>query len=360
MSLNDEALADLQQTNTQLTTHVSGHMQEDKLPPENANDLAKMVGTTATAKVQFQDVSTSTTKVLDLQDVADEIAGAGGVSRADADTVNTAFEGFYGNVSAHEFTRIPTATNYRFTLEFMSRSIKVVQEGVRSKFEAFLSGPLKDVQATVAHIQAEHIETLQEVYGAIAAKATQLAQQIENNKNLVVPFPQGTFTDLRTVGLQLIDPEHLRVPDMDTRALEASVKNFQDLWKEYGLFRSLMLGVLENKSSDEITSSASMISSIPRITTIADLLKIASSPYLLEVLHTFITQTEKSAQAVELLAQEAQSILTNPVEVQKFLAIHTETIGRMLADAHTLVEAVANLLQIANSLDIIITDFARF
>lgn len=365
MSINDEAMQDIEQDGGDVQTVVvqtelNKHMQEVKPLPEGSQDFMNTVAKAATAQVAFKDVHEKTNKLMDLQDMAQEIAHAGAISKSDAQSVGTSFENFSSVISLNEFTRIPSKTNFVFTVGFMDRSIKVAQEGLRSKFESFMNEPLNDVKCMLDRIEDEHLPALVKEYSCLSAMAVKLLPQIQQNKNLIVPSGES-FVDMRTIALQELDLQTIAgQTGFDILKLRAALENFKQLWGEYGIFRSMLVGVLEGKSVQEIKSSGAMVSSIGKMASIVDLCKILASPYLLEVLHTLYDWCEDSADKVEDLVDSGKAVMMDGVASQKFLVENSGAIGGMLGSAHSLSEAVATLIQMAPSFEVLLEDFARF
>ena len=365
MSINDEAVADLEQDSDAVQavvvqTELNKHMQEVKPVPENSQDFMNTVAKAATAKVAFKDIHDKTNKILDLQDMAEEIASAGAISKSDAQSVGTSFENFSTAISLNEFTRIPSKTNYTFTMEFMRRSIKVAQEGLRSKFESFMNEPLNDVKCMLDRIEDEHLPALEKQYACLSAMAVKLLPLIQQNKNLIVPSGES-FVDMRTIALQELDLQSTAgQTGFDILTLRAALENFKQLWGEYGIFRSLMVGVSEGKSVGDIVSTSAMVSSIGKMTSIVDLCGILASPYLMRVLHELYGCCEDAAGKVETLVDSGKAVMMDGVASQKFLVENSSTIGHMLASAHSLSEAVATLIQMGPGFEVLLEDFSRF
>lgn len=362
MSLNDDALSDLPKPDENiasilLTTTPDSKMRETVPPSPEANDYLGLISKTNDVKVKFKELETGSTKALDMKDLMEEVSTAGKISRSDADTVNTAFEGFYNAVSPLEFTRIPTGTNLKFSLSYMSKTLKAAMESIHGDFNAFFQQPLNDVEAIADRIEQQHLPAIEKALTCAIAQRNELTEKIATNKNLIIPYKDG-FVDLRQLALQDIEIDKYTIDHFDARRFATALKNFQELWKGYGIFRSLLIGVLDKKSIDEITSNDGMISTITRSTTIGELCDIFTLPALLDYVKQLYAKTRAALDMGKSLREAAAELPNDSEKWHNFLVDNSADIGEMVSCAHALSEATATLLHVFPSVETILETYA--
>lgn len=366
MSLNDEAIADLDTEIDQTTldsispkvtlvTKVEDTYQEE--PPVQLGKT--LLGQLPKMDVSFKMVQDGASKIVELEDVQTEISSSETISQTNAELVSTAFEGFFDQVRLSEFTRAPSKTNLAFTKRYMERHVQLAKEDFHSKFKSFLDDPLDDTIDLIEKLEEDYIPLITEEYAKLQASATLLKDAIRNNKHLILADGYE-FVDLRKLSLQ--DPlgaiKLLNKPEWKT--LVCAHANFQVMWKEYGVLRSVLVGVLNKKSLQEVFEYEHMGSSNMATIGICELADILGSTHLLDLLnqmHTFVCST---VEKVEALKEQGKSLMEDQEKSQAFVVENGKDIQAMAAALHHYSEAVATLLLLLPNAKILISGYASF
>lgn len=366
MSLNDQAMDDLDTETDQTTlnaiapkvilvTKVEDTYEED--PPVKLGKT--LLGQLPDINTSFRMVQNGASKIVELEDIQSEIASSDTISQTNAELVSTAFEGFFDQVRLSEFTRTPSKTNLAFTKRYMEHHIHLAKEDFHSKFKSFLQDPLDDAMDLIEKLEEDYIPTLTEEFGQLQATASLLKASICNNKNLI--FADGyEFIDLRKLSLQDSDKAVRLLNKPEWKTLACAHANFQVMWKEYGVLRAVLMGVFQKKSLQEIFDYEHMGGSSSALLNIVEFTEIMSSTYLLDVLgqmHSYVCST---AEKVEALKDQGQTLMEDQEKSQTFVVENGKDIQAMAAALHHYSEAVATLLLLLPNAKVLIAGYASF
>lgn len=366
MSLNDDAVADLQQVTDQNTldqispkvifrTEVQNTYDEKTEDPEAKSLLQKLPKLNAS----FMFVQQGATKITELEDVASEIMDSDQISQSEAELVSTAFEGFFDQVRLSEFTRTPSKTNLAFTKRFIQSKISLAKESFHSKFKTFLEEPLDDAQDVLEELQEEYIPALRQELAKLQASATLLKEQVIANPNLILADGYE-FLDLKKVALQEpVKAIHLlRKPEWKT--LACALLNFQAMWKEYGVLRAIMVGVLQKKTLKEIFSYEYMAESTLSMFNAVEFTEIMASTYLMDIIDGMYADVCEHIANVEKIREDGKSIMEDPEKSQTYIVENGKEIQEMAASFHHYSEAVATMMLLIPNAKVIVAGYASF
>lgn len=366
MPLNHDAVADLDQNTDEVLlndispkvifkTEVEETYEEKKEDPIASSLLKKL----PTLDSSFKMVQNGATKIVELEDVASEIMDSDEISQSEAELISTAFEGFFDQVRLSEFTRTPSKTNLAFTKRFIEGKISLAKENFHSKFKTFLEEPLDDALDVLEELQEEYIPALREELSKLQASATLLKDSIANNPHLILADGYE-FVDLRKIALQAPDKAVHLLKKPEWKTLACAILNFQAIWKEYGVLRSVLVGVLQKKTLQEIFECEHMAGCSMVTLTISEFTEIMSSTYLMDVIDQMYVNVCGHASKVEELRDECKNFMEDQEKSQTFIVENGKEIQEMAAAFHHYSEAVATLMLLVPNAKVLVAGFASF
>ena len=365
MSLNDNVLDDLEGNpglNEQpepiqkvvLATKVK--QTYDEPPTSSGRALLNKLPTTVDNIKLLQD---GASKIIELEDIQQEIEEDDSMSQSSAELVSTAFEGFFDNVRLSEFTRTPSKTNLVFTKRYMASQIKLAKEDFQYKFKTFLEKPLDDALDVLEELQEDYIPELRAELANLQSSCSLLKEKISSNKNLIL-VDGVKFIDLRKIALQHPE-EALRVlTNPEWRVLSCAIQNFQHMWKEYGVLRAVLVGVLQNKSLQEIFDCEHMGACTHVPLTIIEFTQIFASTRLMDVVDEMYAYVDGCVSKVEQLREEGMKLVEDQQKSQDFIVENGKAIQEMASAFHHYSEAVATLILLIPNAKVLVSGFATF
>lgn len=365
MSLNDGVLDDLDNPDTQqvadgssvvIQADVNDSWDEVQDTPTASSDLISKL---PNMDVSFKLVSDGATKVVELEDVASEITGKGNISQSDAENVAVTFEGFLNHVRLAEFTRCPSKTNYVYSTKFMERSIKIAKEDFQSKFQVFLENPVHDAMEVAEKLVEDYIPSLEVEWCDLQSFALSVKESIVSNKNLVV-MVKGVLTDLRKVSLQDLLFAEAQFNSDDMATSKKALENFQALWKEYGVLRSIVTGVQKNLPIEQIFSSEHMMLSMTANLNICELAEVLSSTYTLDIISSMRSKLIEVGEKAEQVKDDGKSVMDDQVASLKYIIENGKDIHNLAESIHRFTEAIVTLLMLIPNAKHLLLLFASF
>lgn len=176
-----------------------------KVPTEISEaDLTKLTN----ADITFQIVNKDITKIEDLEDIESEILAHESISQSDARHIEQEFTGFIGasKISIEEFTKLPSKTNYQFTVNFMDARLGKVKNTAVEGFSEFINGSLLDCASVLENIKETTLDATIDAIMKSREDFTSFIMTMADNKNLVIPY-DGTFVNITKMDIDVLDFE---------------------------------------------------------------------------------------------------------------------------------------------------------
>lgn len=226
--------------------------------------------------VSFNVVKDNVNKVIELQDVENDILAQESINRSNATLVNEVFPGLLGqSIRLEEFTHSPSKTNFLYVKKHMRNKISTEELSVINNFNDFLSKPLQDARAVLQKLSSDYIEAAVNRFTLLFYQFKELEAKLKVNKNTVVSC-KGEFVNLVNVDLFNICYNDIELNVPNKCLYDEASANIKQLMSNRS-FKSFILGSVEGKPAAVCLTADSMLEYAEKSITILDLCKVFGS-----------------------------------------------------------------------------------
>jgi hypothetical protein len=342
MSLNQEQLDDLEgetivgddntitppsilpQTKEELTIvpetkQLAGHAVELK------EDFEKKL---PTMDVSLKLVEENHSKIVDLEDVEQNILGDGKISQDGAEEVNAAAEGLFdGPITKSQFTAVPSGVNFQHVKKHMRARIALESAALVSNFKALIDQPIEDAKRMVAELQNDYLVFIRGEASYLAEQAVNLPERIASSQNMMVRIGQD-FQNLSTLDLTNI-PGDLNVNGAPR--FDLLVGALKKVLSDNNL-KAFVLAVGSGVDPAQASSCGHVLHFQTAAVTIKDLINFYRNSSVVDYIDDLGTFATNALQTLESIQTEGQGLQDNPEAVREYL---TKNAARLTGASET-------------------------
>lgn len=294
--------------------------------------------------VSFNVVKDGVNKVIELQDVENDIVAQEAINRSNAELVNEVFPGLLGtHVCLEEFTHTPSKTNFLYVKKHMQVKIALEQENIINDFNNFIAKPLQDAKAVMLKLTEDYIEAAIDRFSDLFYQFKDLEAKLKTNKNIVVSC-KGQFVNLLNTDLISIKYSEIDL-DIPTKALlDTATANLKQLF-ESRPFKSFILGSLEGKPVASCLTRDSMVQYGDSSISILDLCKIFSNSVVADNINSLKDIVNADIDVVNNISDQyaKESAIDNFVTVNDFIINNNDKVQNMIKSVQDICKLVLGI-----------------
>jgi hypothetical protein len=294
--------------------------------------------------VSFNVVKDGVNKVIELQDVENDILSQESINRSNAEFVNEVFPGLLGtHVSIEEFTHSPSKTNFLYVKKYMKTKIALEQEAIINDFNNFIAKPLQDAKVVMLKLSEDYIEFAIDRFNNLFFQFKDLESKLKVNKNTVVSC-KGEFVNLINKDLFSINYCDIDL-DIPTKSLlDNATTNLKQLF-DNRLLKSFILGSLDGKPVSTCLSKDSMVEYGDNSITIMNLTKIFSSSMLVDNISSLKDIVDTNIDIVNNISEEysKEVAIDNFLTVNEFLIKNNNKVQDMISSVQNICKLVLGI-----------------
>jgi hypothetical protein len=294
--------------------------------------------------VSFNVVKDGVNKVIELQDVENDIVAQEAINRSNAELVNEVFPGLLGShVCLEEFTHTPSKTNFLYVKKHMQIKIALEQENIINDFNNFIAKPLQDAKAVMLKLTEDYIEAAVDRFSSLFYQFKDLESKLKANKNIVVSC-KGQFVNLLNTDLFSIKYSEIDL-DIPTKALlDTATANLKQLF-ESRPFKSFILGSLEGKPITSCLTRDSMVQYGDSSISVLDLCKIFSSSVVADNINSLKDIVNADIDVVNNISDQyaKESAIDNFVTVNDFIINNNDKVQNMIKSVQDICKLVLGI-----------------
>lgn len=287
--------------------------------------------------ISFNVVKDGVNKVIELQDVENDILAQESINRTKAELVNEVFPGLLGqSIRLEEFTHSPSKTNFLYVKKHMKTKISLEKESTINNFNNFIAKPLHDAKLVMVKLTEDYIESAKDRFSDLFYQFKDLESKLNNNKNTVVQI-KGEFVNLFNIDLFVISYKDIQV-DVPTKALlDTATCNLKQLFDNRS-FKAFVLGSIDGKSINSCLTKECMIEYSDKSLTVSDLCKLFSSSMLVDNICSLKDIVNANIEVVNNISEEytKEIAIDNFVTVNDFLIKNNNKVQDMVTSVQNI------------------------
>lgn len=280
--------------------------------------------------VTFEIVDGQQKKLVNLQQIEDQIVAQESISKHGAVTLNATFEGLFNdNLKPTHFTEQPTKTNYAAVKKHVRASIAKEELTFMSRFEEFVEKTLSTYRSYLLSIKDVNIPLLKDNESILSLHCSNLEDKLKTNKNLVLPV--GTeFLNIFTTDIRAIDEDKIDVNIPNIGQFVGSFKALKATFESF-CFLALINSVRHGISPAELIPNYENPNKILTTITMNDLCQFFANSTSRNLVEELDLQVTRVLENIEKFTNEASSKKGDAKAVQAYVAENSPQIQSMVS-----------------------------
>lgn len=351
MALNDNAMDDLGEPPQDIdliqqpSPIPKNHQAIVMTPAKNMEgeimsdeDLAKL----PSMDVSFKLVENGQAKIVNLEEVEQEILGQESIGKLSAETASLAFESLFdGPVKLNHFTQTPSQTNYAYVKRHMREQIALEEINVALAMNVFLDQPLEDGYCLYKNINENYIPTLRSDAFYLTAACMAVKKIIDTTKDTVYPMGE-TFVDLAKVDLIKLDISQVQNLQANTTVLANAVKTLQLAMDDH-FFTGFVHAIIQGRGTAYGMTRDAGIEYYGQTLTVGDLIAFYQNMESNACFNYMQEQAEQGLANMQKLQDSGKVDQSSRDSINAFLLEHSETIHDGIKSLHLLTHAIRGM-----------------
>lgn len=282
-------------------------------------------------------------RLVDLEDIAETIAGEGVIGQESADMVNSAFEGLYdGPIKKSHFTETPSSINFKHVKEHMKKKIGLEEAALMSHFKVLVDRPIEDAKCILNELVENYLPFLYMQTRMLQGVAVDLPSKIALSNNMFVQVNKAML-NISKIDLSVTPTYDYNVNG--TKEFDNLAKGLVELLSDTRM-KSMILSIAQGNSLVDSQTHEAVLENSNKAVSIRDLIAFFSQSGVSEYVDQMTEHAKTMIIQMEKIQEDGRGIIDDVGGVRAYLTDNIKTITESSMYHQSVVRTIMNMIHL--------------